>query len=79
MELKRYAEAVQDYTRSIELEPKKAGLYVARAKAYKLCGKPDLADADLKVVQALGEDFELEIGKRQKKKSERKTAADSKK
>lgn len=79
MELKRYAEAVQDYTRSIELEPKKAGLYVARAKAYQLLGKRALADADLKRVQALGEDFELEIGKRQRKKSEGKTPADSKK
>lgn len=79
MELKRYAEAVKDYSRSIALEPKKAGLYVARAKAYRLCGKPDLADADLKVVQSLGEDFELEIGKRNRKRSEGKTPADRKK
>lgn len=80
MELKRYAEAVKDYTRSIELEPRKAGLYVSRAKAYQLWGKPDLAGADLKTVQELGEDFELEIGKmhKHKQKAEGKRSVESK-
>ena len=47
-------EAIADYTKAIELDPKDAINYSARGRAYKAVGKNEEAEADSAMAKALG-------------------------
>ena len=45
--MKKYTDAITDYTKAIELEPADAKLFNNRANAYKAMGKDKEAEDDL--------------------------------
>ena len=45
-DFKKVSEAIADYTKAIELDPKDAINYSARGRAYKALGKNEEAEAD---------------------------------
>ena len=46
LSIKKYEEAIADYTKAIELDPKDADAYYNRGGAYKALGKTKEAEAD---------------------------------
>jgi tetratricopeptide (TPR) repeat protein len=53
LELKKYPEAVADFTKAIELDPKNVIAYDNRGKAYKALGKTKEAEEDFAKAKAL--------------------------
>ena len=51
--LKKYSEAIADYTKTIELDPKYAKAYNNRGNAYKAIGKIKDAEADFAKAKSL--------------------------
>ena len=49
----RFAEALEDYTRAIQLMPREAILYLRRGRAYAKVGQPQLAAEDFKQIEKL--------------------------
>ena len=65
-EIGEFARAIQDLTKTLELEPARTRAYFDRGLAYKLCNQPALASADFESYLAEGdEDFWLEAARRQ--------------
>lgn len=48
-QMRRYGPAVEDFSRAIEIEPRRAEAYAFRAAAYRYLDKLDLASADVEM------------------------------